>query len=493
MASKGYVVNVATDTRLFEQGVRMGIIKPVEDADDALNDLGDNRGPADLTDDLQKAQRATDKLGDETRQSVKQMQSDYRRTGQIARDAADEGGHGWADSTRKAAHDSGESLREFGSEAKQNMAETFSSFRGDASDFAQIMQDTLGGLASGLSGIPAIAAVAAGAAGIGLTLNAIEQGKVKTEEWKQAVSELAQQLIDAGGDSTTAGVQRAVDKIKDLATATEGVKLTDLRDDAEAANVSFARLARTWGGSENDLRALWRQVDGTNDSLWEQIRAAQARGDANLEEQLRGEARATVELREQIGAQIGVTHEAADAYKAWVEAGGPELQAKADALQAFSDSVKSYLSEAGSAWEDYNKDGTTSLDEYNSHIEEQIGAVNKYQENVKAVAGVLSQDALNYILSLGTDAAPIIQAFVDAPLAQQERTAANWDSLGKQSSSAYKSALQNDLANSVVQGPRVVIDDVDTSRIPHMIQQTLDGHRFTVPVYAQPNIGRAVQ
>lgn len=494
MASKGYTIAVATDSRLFEQGVRMGIIKPVEEADDALTDLGKNRGLDELTDDLKDAQRATDKLGDEARDAAKQMQADYRRTGQAARDAAGDA-DGFGHAGTRGMRDVSEATAETADEFRGNLGEAISSFRGDLSDLVQIGQDTLGGLAGSgaLGGIPGLFVLAAGAAGVGLLQGAIEKGQEKTEEWKAAVGELAQAFIDAGGDNTTAGVQRSVDKLKALATATDDVKLTDLRKDAESANVSFEKLARTWGGSEKDLRDLWRQVDGTNDSLWEQIRAAQQRGDANLEEKLRGEARATLELRQQIGQQIGVTHEATDAYKAWVAAGGPELQAKADALQSFADSVKSSLSDAGSAWEDYNQDGTTSLDEYNAHIEEQIKSINSYQENVKAISASVSQDALNYILSLGTDAAPIIQAFVDAPLDQQQRTAANWDSLGKQSSSAYKSALQNDLANSVVSGPKVVIDDVDTSRIPGLIQQTLNGHKFEVPVWANPRVGNAVQ
>ena len=284
-----------------------------------------------------------------------------------------------------------------------------------------------------------------------------------------------------------------MDKLKELATASEGVKLSDLAKDAETANVNFERLARTWTGSEDDLRGMWRELNRSNEAVWDSIRAAQKRGDnSNLEERLHAESAATMKLRDEIGQQIGVTQEATAQYEAYVKAGGPELDAKNRAIQAFSDSVQSALQDAGSAWEDYNDDGKTSLDEYNQHIEDQIKSIADYQANIKTLSGTLTQDALNYVLSLGEDAAPIIQAFVDAPLAQQQRTAANWASLGKQSSAAYKTALQNDLANSTVSGPHVVIDDVDTSRIPGMIQQTLNGHRFEVPVFATPKIGAAV-
>lgn len=426
------------------------LVRGASNAADALEKVSDS-----LDDVARDSQRSAGKMETEYRdaargvdQSNERLERSFRELAQASKQQTSKLGDELGSSTRRGTEEAGRSVEEFSSEAKQNIAETFSSFRGDATDFAQIAQDTLGGLVSGLDGIPAVAAVAAGAAGLGLILGAIETGQVKSEEWREEVSQLAQSLIDTGKDGAPA-IDRIVDALKVLATATDDTNLKKLSDLADQAGVSFKQLGATWGGSSDDLRALWREADKNNEAIWESIRAAQARGDANLEEKYRGEARAALELRQEIGKQIGVTAEAEAQYEAYVAAGGPELQAKAEATQSYADSVASALHDAGSAWEDYNQDGITSLEEYNQHIEAQVQAIQQYQENMVSASATLSQEALNYIQSLGQDAAPILQAYVDAPLAQQQRTAANWAALGRAASANYTGTLKAGIPTSV--------------------------------------------
>lgn len=478
-------INFLSNVRDFVRGTS-NVEDALGDVSDALDDVAadSQRSARKMADSQKDAARDIDQSNERLERSFKELaDSSKRSTSQVGDDLAR--------STKHSTEQAGESVKEFGNEAKQNISETFSSFRGDVSDFGQIAQDTLGGLASGLNGIPAIAAVAAGAAGIGLILGSIETGKAETEEWKAKVADLAGAFIEAGGSGGAAALDHAVDTLKDMATATDGIKLADLAKDARTANLDLRKLGAALGGDVDALKEMWRETGKSNDAIWEATRAAQARGDANLEEKLNGESRATLKLQQQIGQQIGISKEAEAAYRAFVAAGGPELEVKSAALDSFAQSVQDALQDAGSAWEDYNQDGTTNLDEYNQHIEESIASTAAYQANVKTISQQVSQDALNYLLSLGEQAAPILQAYVDAPLAQQQRTAANWDSLGKTSGTSYTNALKSSIPSSVP-GPTVVIDDVDTSRIIGQIRQTLDGHTFTVNAWANVRVGNAV-
>lgn len=489
MGSKGYTISVATDSRLFEQGVRMGIIKPVEEADDALTDLGKNRGPDQLTDELKDAQRATDKLGDEARQNARQMQADYRRTGQVARDAAEEGGSGWSRATRKASRESGESLREFGSEAKQNIGETFSSFRGDASDFAQIAQDTLGGLASGLEGIPAIAAVAAGAAGLGLVLGAIEDGNVKSEAWKQSVSELAQSLIDTGEDGAPA-VDRIVDALKKLATSTDDITLDKLSKLADQAGADFRKLGQTWGGNSSDLRVLWRELDKNKEALLANVQAAQKRGDSDLQQKYLGEANAAITLRDAIGSQIGVATEAEAQTRAYAAAGGPELEAKAQLIQ----NIDSAYDEAAGAVSDYVNSETGIFDtgKYIEAMQQKAAALDEYKTNLQIASMSLTPEAISYIESQGAEAAStLVSAYVNGTAEQQAQLAGIWSTAGKTSADSYSASLKAGIPTSLP-GP-TVSPQVDTSAAQVKFSDfiRLNSNR-QIPMIVVPTPGRGL-
>ncbi|WP_313539844.1 hypothetical protein [Leifsonia aquatica] len=493
MASKGYTIAVATDSRLFEQGVRMGIIKPIEDADDALTDLGKNRGPDQLADELKDAQRATDKLGDEARQNARQMQSDYRKTGQVARDAADEGGTGWSSATRKASKESGESIREFGSEAKQNIGETFSSFRGDASDFAQIFQDTLGGLASGLEGIPAIAAVAAGAAGIGLILGAIENGQEQSEAWKQDVADLTQQFIDAGRRGPDA-IDAMADKLKELATQTDdaGVSLSKLDDLTSRSGTSFEDAAQAYAGNTDALRELVRQG---KDRL-EQLQREGTATDQNNAKQVEAygkvidQANAQKELNTYLEQASQKADEAAKNAERYAESGAAGMAAKAEQIR----SIDQAYDDAAGAAEDYvdAESGIFDVQKYIDAMTAKAAALDAYKDNFATAALTLSPEAQAFIQSQGEEsAAQFTAAYVAAAPDQQQRLNAIWTTAGKTSADSYANSIKSNLPPTV-DGPTVVIKDVDTSRVIGQISQTLAGHTFKVNALATVRVGNAV-
>lgn len=94
---------------------------------------------------------------------------------------------------------SSEAVQTFKDEAKANLSETISSFRGDAEDIPQIFQDIFGGVVADL-GPAGLIGGALAAAGIGIAVALFQKGAEEAAELKQQVIDLAGEIRDAGGD-----------------------------------------------------------------------------------------------------------------------------------------------------------------------------------------------------------------------------------------------------------------------------------------------------
>ena len=120
------------------------------------------------------------------------------------------------------------------------------------------------------------------------------------------------------------------------------------------------------------------------------------------------------------------------------------------------ESIQSATDEAGSAIDEFVTDQGFNLDAYNANMEKSAQAITQYQQNVVAASSYLSEEALAYIRSLGPDAAPALQAFIDAPNDQKQRTAANWNAQGQIASDSFSTKLQNQL-NGASFNTRVIV------------------------------------
>lgn len=163
-------IDIAANTRAAQRDVK-DLSKSFEDTADALDDLA----------------RDSTRAGDKVEDSFRAM----TRAAQKADDAVSDVGKAGPANLRKLG-DAGE---EVSSELKQNLGETFSSFRGDLEDIPQIAQDVFGGLAGSVGALPGAFALAAGAAGIGLLINGFEQVREQEEARKERVAEWAAAYI----------------------------------------------------------------------------------------------------------------------------------------------------------------------------------------------------------------------------------------------------------------------------------------------------------
>lgn len=243
MARSPLEVAIASDTKAFQQGVETGIIVPLEDAIKKLKDLGDADGAEQLEKALKSAQRQTAQLADESARTAREIDQKYRDAYRSMKQEATESLDGLSGASR-----------EVGAELTQNIGETFSSFRGDAEDFAQIVQDTLGGLAGSLGGLPAIAATAAGAAGLGLIIGAFQSAQEEQEKLSEKAGEWAAKYIEAG--STVLSVSQQVAEIQDIWTN---------QYDVLVAN------AKKWGVSNEVAANAMAGIPGALDQVSESI------------------------------------------------------------------------------------------------------------------------------------------------------------------------------------------------------------------------------
>ncbi|TFV82043.1 hypothetical protein E4V99_14005 [Microbacterium sp. dk485] len=317
MARNPIEIPIASETRAFKQGVESGIIDPLEDAEKALEELGRSRGPEQLERDMKDAQRQTEKLADETKDTARTIEREFRDGYRSAKRSADDGLDGMNDKAR-----------EVGDELKQNLGETFSSFRGDLEDLPQIAQDTLGGLAGSgaLGGIPGLVATAAGAAGIGLLIGAFERLGDEQELNEQKIADWASVYIDSfGGVVSAAQVTGSV-----IAMST----------DPERYKVA-AQNAKDWGVDEGTaLRAM------AGDS------AALAAVRETLNTRQEEANRLLAEQETQVDSNAGKAYDLADAVErgaAAYEALTGEMSAGQERARAVSDALRGVVRDAGEA------------------------------------------------------------------------------------------------------------------------------------------------
>jgi methyl-accepting chemotaxis protein len=218
--TRAHEIGIAADAKAFDQGFRDGVIKPLEDAEDALQKLDDAVGGAgsasdraadqvdsfadklaqaarkagksddDIRDALKQmgvqaddARRAVDKLGDESKKTGDKVE-DAGRDGERAVDKLDDALKDAQRSSKKlgdAGDDAGDQVRrgmkraeegvdDFKQEAQQSARETAASFDGSFESIADLAQEVAANAFAGFGPAGAAAGIAV-AAGLGVAVD----------------------------------------------------------------------------------------------------------------------------------------------------------------------------------------------------------------------------------------------------------------------------------------------------------------------------------
>ncbi|ROP64691.1 hypothetical protein [Curtobacterium sp. ZW137] len=378
--------------------------------------------------------------------SVKALEKTFK---QSVRDMARTDGKGGigtnlSDDVRKGTHEAGESVSTFKDEAKANLSEVSSSFTGDMQSVVDLVQGTLGGVVADLGPI-GLAAGALAAVGVGLIGAAIQSAGEDEEVFRQRVSDLATDLIETGRTGS-ASLAHIGDALKDMATTTDdgSTSLKDLRAAAERSGESYKDLAQAAAGHTDAIAKQIKRAEEQK-TAWQQSGQAILEADDALGSSSNNRTKALDDYIAYLRQAQKASKDAATEQKNFAEAGGPALQQAAEATQNYADGVQDAYAQAGSSIEDYVKDGKFNLQAYTDNAKTQFEAIQSYQSNMVTLSQTLSSQALQYVESLGPDAAPAIAAFVKAPLAQQKATADVWDKLGSTSGTSYNNSLQGQL------------------------------------------------
>lgn len=259
MASKGHVIKIASDAGAYEKGIKSDVIQPTENAREALEKLADTRSGDKLASQMQKAQRETKELARETKRAADAIDDGFRDGYRRAKQATDDGLTGMKHATEEASD-----------ELKQNLGETFSSFRGDLEDLPQVAQDVFGGLAGSVGGLGASLALAGGAAGIGLLIQGFQNLQKEEEDRKQRITEWAQAYI--GGLSTMK------DALADFATVeaiyTDKDRYAEAERNAKNWHVTTSEAVNAMAGDMTALGAVQQNLADNSALVGEALDAA---------------------------------------------------------------------------------------------------------------------------------------------------------------------------------------------------------------------------
>ncbi|GAB6857871.1 hypothetical protein JCM13591A_19760 [Microbacterium xylanilyticum] len=250
----GYQVGIASETKAFKQGIESGVIDPLEDAQKELLDLGKNKGPEQLERSLKDAQKATERLGDETKDTARAIEREFRDSYRKVKESSEDG-------TSKAR----ENMSEVKQEALQNLSEVTSSFNGDMSSVTDLIQGTLGGLAGSIPGIGLLAGAAA--VGVGAIAAAFGANDEAAEQSRQRAAEWAQAYIDAGSLIVSTATQTA----NVMAISTDPERYKEAQENAKNWGVDVSTAMNAMAGNATALSVAQDQLAETDRRVHEEL------------------------------------------------------------------------------------------------------------------------------------------------------------------------------------------------------------------------------
>tara|TARA_R110002124_G_scaffold70466_3_gene189171 strand:+ start:4352 stop:5800 length:1449 start_codon:yes stop_codon:yes gene_type:complete len=478
--AKGIEIGIGSETKAFKQGVETGIIDPLEDAVDALDELGKSKGPDKLEDGFESAQKASKDLKKEVGETADHIDREFKKSYADMKNSSESG-------TTKAKAD----LKELGAEARMNASETFSSFDGSAESFADGIQGTLGGVVSSLGPIGA-AAGAAAAIGIGLAMSGIEKTKEESEALKEKIAELTSQYIDSGQAGKRA-FSDVLSDIEELATSTDDsvTNLEDLKKIAERLGAPLDGITKSYLEGGSALDDLISQTEDLQKKEQERYEESVANGGSAYDGLISGGMTYENNLKDQLTVlkdQKGAIEEAQEAQLNYLAAGASEFEVKVGLIksidQAYDDSAASV--------DDFiiKETGMLDVTAYIAAMSARTEALKNYQDDL-ANSG-LSDDAKSFLNEQGADAAAtFVSGYKAASPAQQAELNRIWGEAGRDNSGEYNKSAQQALdAAAPLKVKPLKVETPNVNGTLNGIQRQLNNRTLTVKVKTVDQYGR---
>lgn len=241
----------------------------LEDIGDAARDAGDDidkgitQGTKDAEGEAEKLERSFKDTFDTVKRESKGVGDDIGR------------------STKKGFGDATRNTETFRDEARQNLSESVSSFRGDVEDIPQLLQDVLGGVSSDLSAVGGLAAAGVAAA-IGVTIAKMQELADKINERKEEMGDLAQEIADVDGNLAEVDFQGqmrewafAIQDARSWFEVWQDDAVNNLENVARAAEEAGVPMAQFWEAmTSRDASEAEAQLEAMRERL-DEVRGAQ--------------------------------------------------------------------------------------------------------------------------------------------------------------------------------------------------------------------------
>lgn len=460
MARGEIKIPIAADTSGIQKEIDNGLVKPLEDAEDALKALGKVDAGKDLERDLERAGKATDELKDE----LDDARDNLKRLGYAAKDAGDDAKRGMGRAE--------EGVEEFGDEAKSTAKEAAASFDGSAESIIDAFQEVAANAFAGFGPAGMLAGLAI-AAGIGIAVQEFQKAAEAAEELRVKAVEYAQEAQDAGisTDQWVSSAARLVERIREL----EEEKSTDFRwfwEDDPSKLEKWTDALRDMGRDADEVNAVLTASDDvlkeytdslkeSQDALYEEIQLRRESADITDEAEvaktqaLVDQYDAAQEILDQLKEETTLRGEAAesaqrqsdagiDAALAQAEAEEEKAERIASAEQAVKDSVTSAYDSMRDAATEYatTEDGALDISRWLEYTQEHAAAVATYQSNLQSIR--LSPEQWSNLMEMPEDARmQWVAQFVALPEAARDPYAAALNDLGSSGGSSAAVAFDD--------------------------------------------------
>lgn len=240
--AKAISIPVASDTREFATGVKKGVIDPLEDAADALDDVarqGDKAGD--------KLERAFEDARDE----VSEFKREQSELGKAMSKASREAGDDWSKNTKRGFDDGKDAMGELRDEADGTAREVAASFDGSAESIVGGFQELSANAFAGFGPAGAAAGLLA-AAGLGVAMTAITEQQEAVEELRRKFEEAYKQAAEDGrAFLDEAQIQAAA---IDILFDSEARKKA--QEEAKTVGLDLLTLVRAQAGDQEALNSV---------------------------------------------------------------------------------------------------------------------------------------------------------------------------------------------------------------------------------------------
>jgi len=465
------------------------VLRGTKDLEGALE------GVASSLDDVSKeGKRTGEVLGDEISDGAKEAESGVERLERTFKELADtakretkSSGDAVRTNIRSGTDGAREGVRELRDESVNTAREAAASFDGSAASIGSAFQEVAANAFAGF-GPAGVAAGLAAAAGIGLIIAATEEGQEQTVAFRERVSELTQELIEAGQQGGRP-LEDLVSKIKVLASEAEEGKtsLADLRKIAELGGYDFNELTNIYAENGEAASELVEKSKLLINA-WQSESLAASESGSTISTEASNKYQAAQLIVEAFESEVKAAKEAAEAEANYAETDVAALEAKAELINAINDA---YDNSAGAIDDYLNKEGKLlDTKKYIAAMRTKRRELAHFQEDLAAAD--LSPEAKEFLVSQGAEAASqFLTGYGKASEEQKTQLNAIWSAAGEENSGEYVASIAAGMPKRI---PSPKLAKPDTSEAEKALTDWAKKPRtLTVKVKAVDQYGREIK